>query len=66
MEFFERFISFMNFHSHLIVHVNVQRTFTEHSFHSRTFIYLIEINYKIKKKVKLFFCCLAIFCKNKL
>jgi len=26
MEFFERFLSFMNFHSHLIVHVNVQRT----------------------------------------
>jgi len=45
MEFFERFLSFMNIHFHVIVHVNVQRTFTEHSFHSRTFIYLIEINY---------------------
>jgi hypothetical protein len=44
MEFFERFLSFMNIHFHVIVHVNVQQTFTEHSFHSRIFIYLIEIN----------------------
>ena len=61
MEFFERFLSFMNIHFHVIVHVNVQRTFTVHSFHSRIFIYLIEINlklinklFKIKQKINLF------------
>jgi len=47
MEFFERFVSFMNIHFPGIVHVNVQRTFTSKKVKSKK-VQKVQ-KYKIKK-----------------